>query len=263
MPPAVEIGHVPRSRRETASRKSRISVSCPIRRPASGRPGRRRRCARWTASEPAGSTRRAVERHHHHVPGALREQHVRAVGRHAGRQQAGPVAAEGLGLTGAVGGLPEETATCALPNIRRCPSPSTPERSRLGTGRQLSERLACGIPHPDVVLLVVDGHRHPRPVRRQARLDVGARGPLPQRLLPRPANPPTPACAPLARAASGASTYTRVPSAATSKSPASCGVVTRRGSTVTGVPRVSSRARSNGTARSVPSAAYTRCPLGT
>ena len=107
-------------------------------------------------------------------------------------------------------------------NTRRCPS-WRPHRSEVSRGieRELSERPACEIPHPDVVLLVLNGHRHSRPVRRHARMEVGARR-RPQRLLPALSIHPDQR-ARRRRQAPGASTYASVPSAATSKSAAPCG----------------------------------------
>ena len=137
---------------------------------------------------------------------------MRAVRRHAGRKPG----AEPLGLAGAVGGLPEQTATREPARRRSDDCPSV-----VHTGA----KSAAG---PNVSWLSVWRARShtqmsfswsrwppPRASRPATRAD-GRRGAGAHRAAPPgPADPPTPACAP--PATSGASTYARVPSAATSK----------------------------------------------
>ena len=74
-----------------------------------------------------------------------------AVRRHTGRKPG----AEPLGRAGAVGGLPEQTGLASRREEEQATSVGRPHRSEVSPGveRQLAERLACEIPHPDVVLL--------------------------------------------------------------------------------------------------------------
>src|SRR6185503_13024551 len=124
---------------------------------------------------------RAVERHHHDVeiPYAAEEQ-LSAIWRRPGRRGA---RTEPLSPTSLVDWLPEHPPTLTRREVGQmtavCPHRS---KVRRGIERQAVERAACEIPHPEVELLILDGDRQSRPVRRQARMDVGARGRT-QRLL--------------------------------------------------------------------------------
>ena len=128
----------------------------------------------WFVSD---CTRRlpSSDNHREVLVSVQREQRLGAVRRHGGRGGAGR---QPLGRAGAVGELPEQSRLApALREEDQATTIRRPGWSKVGRGieRQLAQGLARQIPHPDIVLLIRNRHRHPRPVRRDARMKVGAR----------------------------------------------------------------------------------------
>src|SRR6185436_18811388 len=104
------------------------------------------------------------------VLGVTIEDYVFAIRRHAGWNSG----AQLFGQAVAVCGLPEQTLGAIAQRKEDQMLPvRRPHRTLVPQGieRPLAELLACEIPHPDVEFLVLDGHCHMLPIRREARME--------------------------------------------------------------------------------------------
>ena len=142
-----------------------------------------------------------------------------------------PIVVEGLGLPGAVG-RPARTSPPPgpEPKIRRCESFVHMLASVGGPDVNFLSGVWRATSHTQIRAPRRRSRPPPGPIGRHAWLAVGGGGQRCRQRPLRPADPPTPACEPSCRQRDG-STYTRVPSSATSNSPPPIGLIARRGNT--------------------------------